>query len=345
LSYDAPRWFNKPNLRLTFTAFYDNTFDVSTFASKRLQGSVQAEQSVGRGSTLFYRFSYRKVQAANFAENFSPNEVPLLSQPTRVGMPGFSYIRDHRDNPLESKKGSYVTFDSGVASSTFGSEADFSRLLVQYSTYYTFKKRYVFARSTSVGVETPFRDTIIQSPSQAVEPLPPGATLIPLPERFFSGGGNSLRGFGLNQAGPRDLNSGFPVGGSGLFINNLELRFPPMLLPFFQDNLSFAVFHDAGNVFDTGHDMLHSLIHWKQRNPELCQQQSTYQHCDFNYVSHAVGVGVRYKTPVGPVRFDFGYNLNPPAFPSFVTSETNQQIFQSRQASHFNVYFSIGQTF
>jgi len=345
LSYDAPRWFNKPNLRLTFTAFYDNTFDVSTFASKRLQGSVQAEQSVGRGSTLFYRFSYRKVQAANFAENFSPNEVPLLSQPTRVGMPGFSYIRDHRDNPLESKKGSYVTFDSGVASSTFGSEADFSRLLVQYSTYYTFKKRYVFARSTSVGVETPFRDTIIQSPSQAVEPLPPGATLIPLPERFFSGGGNSLRGFGLNQAGPRDLNSGFPVGGSGLFINNLELRFPPMLLPFFQDNLSFAVFHDAGNVFDTGHDMLHSLIHWKQRNPQLCQQQSTYQHCDFNYVSHAVGVGVRYRTPVGPVRFDFGYNLNPPAFPSFVTSETNQQIFQSRQASHFNVYFSIGQTF
>jgi outer membrane protein insertion porin family len=345
LSYDAPRWFNKENLRLTLTAFYDNTFDVSTFASKRLQGSIQAEQSVGRGSTLFYRFSYRKVQAANFANNFSPNEVPLLSQPTRVGMPGFSYIRDHRDNPLESKKGSYVTFDSGVASSDFGSEADFSRLLVQYSTYYTFKKKYVFARSTSIGVETPFRDTIIQSPSQAVEPLPPGQTLIPLPERFFSGGGNSLRGFGLNQAGPRDLNSGFPVGGSGLFINNLELRFPPMLLPFFQDNLSFAVFHDAGNVFDTGHDMLHSLIHWKQRNPELCQQQSTYQHCDFNYVSHALGVGVRYRTPVGPVRFDFGYNLNPPAFPSFVTSATNQQIFQSRQASHFNVYFSIGQTF
>jgi outer membrane protein insertion porin family len=345
LSYDAPRWFNKDNLRLTFTAFYDNTFDVTTFASKRLQGSVQAEHSLGRGSTLFYRFSYRKVQAANFASNFSPNEVPLLSQPTRVGMPGVSYIRDHRDNPLESRKGSYVTFDSGVASSDFGSEADFSRLLVQYSTYYSFKKKFVFARSTTIGVETPFRNTVIQSPSQAVEPLPPGKTLIPLPERFFSGGGNSLRGFGLNQAGPRDLNSGFPVGGSGLFINNLELRLPPVVLPFFQDNLSFAVFHDAGNVFDTGHDMLHSLIHWKQRSPELCRQQSTYQHCDFNYVSHALGVGVRYRTPIGPVRFDFGYNLNPPAFPSFQTTATNQQIFQSRQATHFNVYFSIGQTF
>ena len=345
LSYDAPRWFNKENLRLTFTAFYDNTFDVTTFASKRLQGSVQAEQSLGRGSTLFYRFSYRKVQAANFAANFSPNEVPLLSQPTRVGMPGFSYIRDHRDNPLESKKGSYVTFDSGVASRNFGSEADFSRLLFQYSTYYTIKKRYVFARSTSIGVETPFRDTVIQSPSQAVQPVPPGKTLIPLPERFFSGGGNSLRGFGLNQAGPRDLNSGFPVGGSGLFINNLELRFPPVVLPFFQDNLSFAVFHDAGNVFDTGHDMLHSLTRWKQKNPDACRQQSTYQQCDFNYISHAIGVGVRYRTPVGPVRFDFGYNLNPPDFPSFQTDAAGQQVFTPNRASHFNVYFSIGQTF
>lgn len=345
LSYDAPRWFNRENLRLTFTAFYDNTFDVTTFASKRLQGSVQAEQSLGRGSTLFYRFSYRKVQAANFAANFSPNEVPLLSQPTRVGMPGVSYIRDHRDNPLESRKGSYMTFDSGVASSDFGSEADFSRLLAQYSTYYTIKKKYVFARSTSVGVETPFRNTIIQSPSQAVQPVPAGKTLIPLPERFFSGGGNSLRGFGLNQAGPRDLNSGFPVGGSGLFINNLELRFPPVVLPFFQDNLSFAVFHDAGNVFDTGHDMLHSLTRWKQKNPDVCLKQSTYQQCDFNYISHAVGVGVRYRTPVGPVRFDFGYNLNPPAFPSFVTDAAGQQIFKPNRASHFNVYFSIGQTF
>lgn len=345
LSYDAPRWFNKENLRLTFTGFYENTFDVTTFASKRLQGSVQAEQSIGRGSTLFYRFSYRKVQAANFAANFSPNEVPLLSQPTRVGMPGFSYIRDHRDNPLESRKGSYLTFDSGVASSDFGSEADFSRLLVQYSTYYTIKKKYVFARSTSIGVETPFRNTLIQNPSQAVQPVPTGKTLIPLPERFFSGGGNSLRGFGLNQAGPRDLNSGFPVGGSGLFINNLELRFPPLVLPFFQDNLSFAVFHDAGNVFDTGHDMLHSLTRWRQKNPDLCRQQSTYQQCDFNYISHALGVGVRYKTPVGPVRFDFGYNLNPPAFPSFQTDAANQQVFKPNRASHFNVYFSIGQTF
>jgi outer membrane protein insertion porin family len=343
LSYDAPAWFNRDNWRFTFSVLYDNTLDVTTFTSKRLQGSVQAQQVISKGSTMFYRFVYRRVQAGNFASNFNPNEVPLLSLPTRVGIPGFSYIRDQRDNPLESRKGVYTTFDAGVASSYFKSEADFSRVLVQNSTYHPIKKKYVLARSIRVGIENPFGNTVILSPQAALRP-PPGITQIPLPERFFSGGGNSLRSFGLNQAGPRDLQSGFPVGGGALFINNLELRLPPVTLPFFEDNLSFAVFHDAGNVFDTGHDMLHSLLRWHQKNPELCLQQSTYQQCDFNYISHAVGVGIRYKTPIGPVRFDLGYNLNPPAFPSFQGTAPNQ-VFVPKHAGNFNFYFSIGQTF
>ena len=343
LSYEEPAWFNRDNWRLTFSGFYDNTLDVTTFTSKRLQGSVQAQQIISKASTMYYRFAYRKVQAGNFAQNFNPHEVPLLSLPTRVGVPGFSYIRDERDNPVESRKGEYTTFDAAVASSYFGSEADFSRVLVQNSTYHPIKKKFIFARSIRLGVENPFGNTSILNPVQALQP-PTGVTQIPLPERFFSGGGNSLRGFGLNQAGPRDLQSGFPVGGSALFINNLELRLPPVTLPFFEDNLSFAVFHDAGNVFDTGHDMLHSLLRWRQKNPQLCLQQSTYQQCDFNYISHALGIGIRYKTPIGPVRFDLGYNLNPPAFPSFEGTAPNQ-VFVPQHAAHFNFYFSIGQTF
>ncbi len=346
LSYDAPRWFNQDNLRLTFTAFYDNTLDVTTFTSQRLEGSVQATQTLGKADTLFYRFAYRQVRALNFATNFTQQEVPLLSQPARVGMPGLSFIRDHRDNPVESTRGSYTTFDSGVSASYFGSEADFSRLLVKNSTYYRIKKKYVIARSTTIGVEDSFGNTDILSPARSAACAAANncPRQIPLPERFFSGGGNSLRGFGLNQAGPRDLSSGFPVGGAGLFINNLELRLPPVTLPFFQDNISFALFHDAGNVFDTGHDMYHNLLRWTQKNPRLCTQLSTYTQCDFNYVSHAVGLGLRYKTPVGPVRFDFGYNLNPPVFPTLQGTSPNQTV-APRQASHFTVYFSIGQTF
>jgi outer membrane protein assembly factor BamA len=348
ISYDAPRWFNSDNLRLTFTSFYDNTLDVTTFTSRRFEGAVQAEQKISKASTMFYRFQYRRVQAANFAPNFSPNQVPLLSQPTRVGMPGFSYIRNRRDSDLESTQGSYNTLDAGVAAGFFGSEANFSRLLLQNSTYHRIKKNFVFARSIRIGLENPFGHTLNLPPGQAcADPLVtscPGTTVIPLPERFYSGGGNSHRGFGLNQAGPRDPQSGFPVGGSAVFLNNLELRFPPVTLPYLQDNLSFAVFHDAGNVFSTGNDMVHSLLRWHQKDPQLCMQSSTYKQCDFNYISHAIGVGVRYKTPIGPVRFDFGYNLNPPSFPSFQGTAPNQ-VFAPKQASHFNVYFSIGQTF
>jgi outer membrane protein insertion porin family len=351
LGYEAPRWFNSRKWRLALTGFYDNTLDVTTFTSKRLEGSITAQQSVGQASTdeqldrlpkIFYRMTYRRVQATNFALNFTSNQVPLLSQPARVGLLGVSYIRNRRDNDLETTKGSYYAFDADVASNYFGSQADFSRLLLQNSSYYTIKKKFVFARSTRIGIETPYGSTRIFPPGQ---PIPSGASVIPLPERFFSGGGNSHRGFGLNQAGPRDPNSGFPVGGSGLFLNNLELRLPPVTLPFLQDNLSFALFHDAGNVFNTGHDMFHSLLQWSQKDPELCRQQSTYTQCDFNYISHAIGVGVRYKTPIGPVRFDFGYNLNPPVFPSFETDSQNQQVFAPKQLTRFNVYFSIGQTF
>ena len=116
ISYTAPRWFNSQNWKLSFTAFYDNTLDVTTFTSQRLEGSVQAEQNVSKSTTMDYRFTYRRVKASNI--NISPAEIPLLSLPVRVGEPGFSYIRNKRDNNLESTKGSYTTVDAGVASAT-----------------------------------------------------------------------------------------------------------------------------------------------------------------------------------------------------------------------------------
>jgi outer membrane protein insertion porin family len=357
VSYTAPRWFNSPNWKLSLTAFYDNTLDVTTFTSQRLEGSVQAEETISKATTMAYRFTYRRVKASDI--NISPAEIPLLSLPVRVGEPGFSYIRNKRDNNLETTKGSYTTIDAGVASSYFGSEADFSSILVQNSTYHAFgknrptEKKFVFARSLRIGVESAFGNTVILPPGQAC-PDPAQTTcsstsIIPLAERFLSGGGNSHRGFGLNQAGPRDPITGFPVGGSALFLNNVEMRFPPATLPFVQDNISFALFEDAGNIFVDGRRMLDNLLRWKQKDPQLCLQQSTANQCDYSYISHAVGVGVRYKTPIGPVRFDFGYNLNPPAFPSTQTGTNSSgqptNTFVPQHASHFNVYFSIGQSF
>jgi len=179
----------------------------------------------------------------------------------------------------------------------------------------------VFARITRIGVEGLYGST----------------TFIPLPERFFAGGSNSHRGFGLNQAGPRDLQTGFPLGGEALFLNNLELRTPPLPLPFVGNDLSAVVFHDMGNVFASAGDVLNSFFHYVQPNQSACQNTVT-PNCNFNYISHAIGSGIRYRTPIGPISFDLGYNLNPPVFPV-----AQQNRFET--LGHFNFFFSIGQTF
>ncbi|MBZ5498223.1 MAG: BamA/TamA family outer membrane protein [Acidobacteriia bacterium] len=102
---------------------------------------------------------------------------------------------------------------------------------------------------------------------------------IPISERFFAGGSASLRGFSTDLAGPLGLNHE-PIGGNALLIGNLELR-APMVNP-----LELAVFYDGGNVF------------------------SSMSAIRLSEVSHTVGVGLRVKTPLGPIRIDYGVNLN-----------------------------------
>jgi len=356
VSFDVPQLLNRDNLRFTATGLYDNTVDVSTFTSRRLEGTFQVLQVLYKKedrelTTFAYRFSYRRVEASNI--EVTANLIPLLSTPTRVGTPNFLYIRNRRDNDLESTRGSYTTVEGGVASGYFGSEANFSRVLVKNSTYHTlFRKRstrrgFVFARSTSVGIENPLGHTVVLDPAQTASP---GQALIPLPERFFSGGGNSHRGFGLNQAGPRDPFTGFPVGGSAVFLNSLEMRFPNVTVPYLLDSVGFTIFHDMGNVFARPQEMLPSLGRFHQPDEQDCFQEITHLQCNYNYASHAVGVGVRYQTPIGPLRFDFGYNLNPPYFPSYtniVTPKSGIPVgqFGYQRAGHFNFSFSVGQSF
>ncbi|MFZ1157616.1 MAG: POTRA domain-containing protein [Candidatus Sulfotelmatobacter sp.] len=362
ISYTIPKMFDSDKFKLIFTIFYDNSLDIATFTSQRWEGKVDLRQQINKPSFIVYRFDYRRVKASNFATDFSPALVPQLSLPARVSGPGFTYIRDKRDNPLESTRGNYFTLDASAASTYFGSEADFGRALSQDSTYYAFGGKpghqFVFARSTSIGLEQPFGGTKVLSPgtcplNAADEPTCTIAT-IPLPEQFFAGGGNSHRGFGLNQAGPRDPDSGFPVGGTALFVNNLELRLPPVSLPWLGPGFGFAIFHDMGNVFTAGHDMIKGLLRWHQADPGLClssggtpnqQCLNQFDAAGYDYTSHALGVGLRYKTPIGPLRFDFGYNLNPTAYFQEIPGQTTTTNLETQRLKHFNFFFSIGQPF
>jgi outer membrane protein insertion porin family len=120
------------------------------------------------------------------------------------------------------------------------------------------------------------------------------------------------------------------------------LRTPPLPLPYVGNNLSAVVFHDMGNVFSTAGDMANSILKFSQPNRSLCLNP-TAGSCNFNYVSHAVGAGARYRTPIGPVSFDVGYNLNPPAFP--ISAPPSPAVPSSQVLKHFNFFFNIGQTF
>jgi len=145
-----------------------------------------------------------------------------------------------------------------------------------------------------------------------------------------------------------------------LFVNSLELRFPETSLPYLGEGFGFAVFHDMGNVFTAPHDMLKGLLRWHQPDPGQCLSGSTpdvgcetqFNNTGYDYTSHAAGIGVRYKTPIGPLRFDFGYNLNPTRyFQDFTFPVPNSNppstatVLEKQRLRHFNVFFSIGQPF
>jgi outer membrane protein assembly factor BamA len=142
----------------------------------------------------------------------------------------------------------------------------------------------------------------------------------------------------LIPGSPSSQPTGFPLGGNALFFNNVELRFP-----FLGPNIQGVFFHDMGNVFSSVGNI---SFRFSQKNLQ-----------DFDYSVHAAGFGIRYRTPVGPIRLDLAYSINPPSFIGF--SGTPQELLQcnpnlppqgpcvgvKQSISHFQFFFSIGQTF
>lgn len=327
VSYSAPRFRNVQGLDLLFTGLYDRTFN-RTFESRRSEGAAQLSQRISKSRTLFYRYTYRRVSVDEDSLNISPLLIPLLAQPVRVGMISGSLVEDRRDDPVDPRKGIYSSIDLGLAQGAFGSQRDFVRFLGRNATYHAVSRKWVLARNTTFGALRAFNYA-----GEEVEPIPLG-------ERFFSGGGTSHRGLPEQQAGPRDLVTGFPLGGSAMLFNQMELR-----MPLIGENISGVLFHDAGNVYSRLGDISFRV---KQRDLQ-----------DFNYMVHAAGFGIRYRTPVGPLRVDFGYSLNPPRFFGFDTEATREEMMEAgvnpcstqpercvvQRVSRFQFSFSIGQTF
>jgi len=336
LTYSAPKLFGQQKLTGQLTGLYDKTRDVLTFTSTRGEGSAQLTYKVTPPTSLLFRYVYRHVTASDL--QVEPEEIPLFSQPTEVSFFSATYAHDRRDNAADPQHGMFNTADIDFASRAIGSSAGFIRGTVQNSTYTRIGSRLVFARSTRFGFIQPVEETTAQD--------------IPLPERFFAGGGTSLRGFGLNQAGPRDPLTGFPIGGDGMLVFNQQLQFP-MRLPWIGSRLSGAVFYDAGNVFSSvGQITLRSSPAtpvFTPGEPNICLYNCSNE---LNYFSHTVGFEFRYHTPIGPVSIDLAYQLNPAQFlipvgsdtPTCTNSTTVTCLTLSRLPA-FQFFVNLGSTF
>jgi outer membrane protein insertion porin family len=364
LTYNIPEFLSNPRLTASVSGGYSNVQNISTFQASTLQGDIRVTQKVKKADNFIYDFQYRRISVNANSLEITPNLIPQLSEPVTVGGPQVTYFHDTRDpSPLDAQRGQYFSAQEFISDSIFGAQSNFSRTDLSHASYYTFGKRhkYTFARNLRVGFEFPFgalgsaaQSSLGISNCQGVLATT-NATCnpIPLPERLYAGGANSHRGFGINDAGPRDLTTGYPVGGSGVVVNTFELRLPPPTLPLVGDSVSFVIFHDMGNVFRYPGDMFKSIKNFHQPNQSTCRNvtvpvgvtdtSTLTGTCDFNYYSQAVGLGARYKTPVGPIRVDFSYNLNPPVYPVFDDYTTAQPYVG--QASHFNFFFGIGQSF
>ncbi len=348
LTFQNPHFLGRRTLLASVSGGYSNVQDITTFSSSTLQGVFRVTQRLRR-DTFIYDFQYRRVKVDPNTLQVSADLIPLLSQPVRVGGPGFTWYHDTRSpSPLDAVKGMYNGLQMFLASSKFGSQTDFWRIDGSNSTYYQFgKNRYVLARNTRIGYER----ATGENPNAGSDVCQgillttnPSCNAVPLPERLYAGGSSSHRGFSFNGAGPRDLQTGYPVGGSAVIVNSTELRMPSPTLPYVGNNVNFVLFHDMGNVFQNASDMFPSFLNFRQPDRKTCRNVSgMIGTCSFNYYSHAVGLGARYRTPIGPIRVDFSYNLNPPIYP--VIYDFNNNPPHVGQAGHFNFFFSIGQTF
>jgi outer membrane protein insertion porin family len=278
LSWDDPnfRWTEwMANLTATAESIRSNPL----FNGQNGQIGFQLQRPINAKATrwAYLRYTFTRV---NLTDLVIPELVPVEDRRERLSTFSGVLTHDTRDSALDPHTGIYESIEVNLNPSALGSSVNFGRLLSQLAIYRQFKK-VVWANSLRIG--------LVQASS---------GSHVPISQKFFSGGGSTLRGLPLNGAGPQKVvtvcsNTAdpstcslvhVPTGGPQLVILNSELRVPFPV----RKGLTFAAFYDGGNVFES--------IGFSNFFPQY---------------TNSVGVGLRYATVVGPVRVDVGRNLNP----------------------------------
>ena len=273
------------------------------FARKGFNGELLHRVSPSIRGSVQYSFSTTRV----FDEQLTDQEKVTIDRVfPQVRLSEFSgaVARDTRDDVLEPQKGTLVSIDTTLAARSLGSQVGFTKGLIEGFYYRNLGRPHlVLAGGARLGLANPFRQVVT-----TVEP--DGSTRtdiirdLPASERFFAGGDTTIRGYALDGVGaPNTISSeGFPIGGSALVILNLELR-----TPVWRD-LGAAFFVDGGNVFARASEF------------------------DLTELRGATGFGLRYRSPIGPIRVDLGFKMD-------------RRVIGGNLEPRTALHFSIGQAF
>jgi len=290
ISYSDPH-FADTNWKSLLSVSAERTTQNPLFTARLGQASFQISHALNSSGNkrLQFQYDYQRTTLTNL---LILNFVPPEDQAIHLSTLSASFVNDTRDKPLDAHRGVFQTVNVSFSPTFLGSTDNVARFFGQTAYYRQVKPWMVWANNVRLGLVSSF-----------------AGSHVPFSERFFSGGADSLRGFPLNGAGPQatallcaaendpascTAEVAVPAGGHQLFIFNSEGRFP---IPI-NSALGGAIFYDGGNVYE-GINLSHFA--------------SGY--------SNSVGFGLRYQTPVGPIRIDLGRNLNP------VPGEKRTQIF------------------
>jgi outer membrane protein assembly complex protein YaeT len=209
---------------------------------------------------------------------------------------GFSQTLDLRDSPLVNPRGFMFNQTLDLALSEFGSEVELARVTLRAGYYLPFSSKPLSPGVVEDKKGSPLQRWFQQSSIafgarmgivHSLTTTGSGeATSLPIDERFFSGGATSVRSFGERDLGPHDP-KGNPIGGEFFTVFNAEYTFPII------GELQGAIFGDAGNLLPSSEEP------------------------GFNNMRYALGVGLRYKLPIGPIRLDYGFNPDPQGMEDF----------------------------
>lgn len=234
------------------------------YDERRTGGDVK----LGKEFTEYFRgdLTYRleEVKIGSIVDNAS-NDLKAEEGSNILSTLGLQLTQDTRDNVFNPTKGYVISGYAEDAGGFLMGDKEYVKVTGTASYYHTFFEKFVLELKGRGGIANPYGKS----------------DEIPIYERFFAGGENTIRGYKERRVSPRDPGSNEPIGGEALLVGNAEVTFP-----IYEKIIKGAVFYDVGNV-------------WRR----------TEEFMVGGHYKSGTGIGVRVKTPLGPMKLDYGYPL------------------------------------